>query len=91
VENLLKPENKEQLQAVLLYHVLSGKVMAADISAPVQAETLQGSTVNVAPGEGWSEVRRTVKVNDAKVVSADVAASNGVIHVIDKVLLPPEG
>ena len=48
-------------------------------------------TVKVVPGEGWSEVRRSVKVNDARVVSADVAASNGVIHVIDKVLLPPEG
>jgi len=91
VENLLKPENKEQLQAVLLYHVLSGKVMAADITGPIDAETLQGATVKVVPGEGWSEVRRSVKVNDAKVVSADVAASNGVIHVIDKVLLPPEG
>lgn len=91
VETLLKPENKEKLQAVLLYHVVSGKVMAADITGAADVETLQGSTVNVAPGEGWSEVRRAVKVNDAKVVSADVAASNGVIHVIDKVLLPPAG
>jgi uncharacterized surface protein with fasciclin (FAS1) repeats len=75
VDNLLKPENKAKLQAVLLYHVVSGKVMAADITAEMNPETLQGATLKVVPGEGWSEVRRSVTVNDAKVVSADVAAS----------------
>lgn len=91
VENLLKPENKEQLQAVLLYHVVAGKVMSGDITAEIDPETLQGATLMIVPGEGWSEARRAVKVNNAKVISADVEASNGVIHVIDTVLLPPEG
>ncbi len=83
VENLLKPENKDQLAAILLYHVVSGKVMSSDLSGTVNAETLQGSTVEVvASSEG-------VTVNGANVVTADVAASNGVIHVIDAVILPP--
>jgi len=83
VENLLKPENKEQLQAVLLYHVVSGKVMSGDLKGTVDAETLQGSSVKIVASMG------KVTVNGANVVSADVAASNGVIHVIDAVLLPP--
>lgn len=82
VENLLKPENKAQLQAVLLYHVVPGKVMSADLSGTVNAETLQGATVKIVVDEG-------VTVNGANVVAADVAASNGVIHVIDAVILPP--
>ncbi len=82
VENLLKPENKAQLQAVLLYHVVPGKVMSADLSGTVNAETLQGSTVQIIVDKG-------VTINGANVVAADVAASNGVIHVIDAVILPP--
>jgi uncharacterized surface protein with fasciclin (FAS1) repeats len=82
VENLLKPENKAKLQAVLLYHVVSGKVMSTDLSGTANVETLQGATIEVIAADG-------VTVNGANVVAADVAASNGVIHVIDAVLLPP--
>ena len=84
VESLLKPENQEQLQAVLMYHVVSGKIMAADIGSGAQPATLQGSTVDVVGSDSG------VTVNGANVVSADVMTSNGVIHVIDAVILPPE-
>jgi uncharacterized surface protein with fasciclin (FAS1) repeats len=83
VENLLKPENQEQLQAVLLYHVVSGKIMAADIGAGAQPATLQGATIAVVGSDSG------VTVNGANVVTADVVTSNGVIHVIDAVILPP--
>ena len=85
VENLLKPENKEQLQAVLLYHVVSGKVMSTDLKpGTTSPETLQGATIDIVVADG------KVTVNGANVVGADVAASNGVIHVIDAVILPPQ-
>jgi uncharacterized surface protein with fasciclin (FAS1) repeats len=84
VENLLKPENKDQLVAILTYHVLSGKVMSADLAGQkLMAKTVQGSDVDV---DGTA----SVKVNDAEVIEADILASNGVIHVIDTVLLPPQ-
>ena len=83
VENLLKPENQAQLQAVLLYHVVSGKIMAADIGSGAQPATLQGATIDVVGSASG------VTVNGANVVSADVVTSNGVIHVIDAVILPP--
>lgn len=84
VENLLKPENKDQLTAILTYHVVPGNVMAADVVKLSEAETVNGKKVSIkAEGD-------TVMINDAKVVSADIAASNGVIHVIDAVILPPE-
>jgi uncharacterized surface protein with fasciclin (FAS1) repeats len=83
VENLLKPENKPMLQAVLKYHVVSGKVLAADVVKLSKAPTLQGQDVTITVSGS------TVKINDATVTSADVIASNGVIHVIDTVLLPP--
>lgn len=84
VENLLKPENKDQLVAILTYHVLSGKVMSADLAGQkLMAKTVQGSDVDV---DGTA----SVKVNDAEVIKADILASNGVIHVIDTVLLPPQ-
>jgi uncharacterized surface protein with fasciclin (FAS1) repeats len=83
VESLLKPENQEQLQAVLLYHVVSGKIMAADIGSGAQPATLQGATIDVVGSASG------VTVNGANVVSADVVTSNGVIHVIDAVILPP--
>lgn len=82
VENLLKPENKDQLVAVLTYHVVPGKVMAADVVDLTSATTAQGSSMSIAASaEG-------VMVDGANVVMTDVAASNGVIHVIDAVILP---
>ena len=84
VESLLKPENKAKLQAVLTYHVVPAKVMAADVKPGEQmVGTVQGTKVNVTGSGGG------VNVNDAKVVKADIVADNGVIHVIDKVILPP--
>ena len=83
LDSLLKPENKEQLKGILLYHVVEGKVMSSDLSGTTNAETLQGSTVEVVAADSG------VTVNGANVVKADVAASNGVIHVIDAVILPP--
>jgi uncharacterized surface protein with fasciclin (FAS1) repeats len=83
VDNLLKPENKDQLTAVLTYHVVPGKVMAADVVKITEAKTVNGAAITVkVDGE-------TVMINDAKVTGADIAASNGVIHVIDTVILPP--
>ena len=83
VENLLKPENKAQLGALLAYHVMEGKVMAADVKT-MKAPTANGAKLDVKVDSG------KVTVNDAKVVKADVKASNGVIHVIDTVLMPPK-
>ena len=84
VENLLKSENKDKLTAILTYHVVSGKVMAADVVKLDSAATVQGQSVNVTTNNG------SVMINNANVVMADVKASNGVIHVIDTVLLPKE-
>ena len=82
VENLLKPENKEQLVAVLTYHVIPGKVMSSAVAGKmVQVETVQGSMLSIDATSG-------VMVNNAMVTTADIITSNGVIHVIDKVLLP---
>ena len=82
VEDLLKPENKEQLIAVLTYHVVPGKIMAGDIAGKkAQVETVQGSKLSVDATSG-------VKVDEAKVISADIETTNGVIHVIDTVVLP---
>jgi uncharacterized surface protein with fasciclin (FAS1) repeats len=82
VEDLLKPENKAKLASILTYHVLPSKVMAADIAGKkMGAKTVQGSEVAVDATSG-------VKINSASVVTADIAATNGVIHVIDAVLLP---
>lgn len=80
VEDLLKPENKEKLVAILTYHVVPGKVMAADVKAG-EVATVQGGKITITTTDG-------VKVDDAKVVTTDVAASNGVIHVIDSVIMP---
>jgi transforming growth factor-beta-induced protein len=82
VENLLKPENKAKLQAVLTYHVVKGKVMAADAAKLTSAPTLQGSAIAIKADKG-------VKINNANVVKADIVTDNGVIHVIDAVILPP--
>jgi uncharacterized surface protein with fasciclin (FAS1) repeats len=82
VENLLKPENKEKLQAVLTYHVVPGKVMAAQVTKMNSAKTVQGQNVRIQVSNG------KVKIDEATVVTADINASNGVIHVIDSVILP---
>jgi len=82
VEKLLLPANKDQLTAVLTYHVLPGKVMSSDIAGKtLEAATVNGASLSVDATDG-------VMVDQAKVISADIAASNGVIHVIDSVLLP---
>ena len=83
VDDLLRPENKTMLQAVLTYHVLAGEVPSAQVVTMTSATTVQGSTVAITVSGS------TVKVNDATVTAVDVDASNGVIHVIDTVLLPP--
>jgi uncharacterized surface protein with fasciclin (FAS1) repeats len=82
VENLLKPENKDQLVEILTYHVVPGKVKAADVVTLSSAETANGSDVRIRV-EGQS-----VFINDSRVIATDIAASNGVIHVVDTVILP---
>jgi len=82
VESLLQPENKDKLTAILTYHVIPGKVMSSDITGQeLQQATVQGEMVGINAKEG-------VMIQDANVVKADIEASNGVIHVIDKVILP---
>jgi len=81
VEDLLKPENKEKLVAILTYHVVSGKVLAADVKTS-EAKTVQGQSVKLVVSDAG------VTVDNAKVVKTDVMAENGVIHVIDTVIIP---
>ena len=81
VENLLLPENKDQLVQILTYHVVPGKVMSTDLSNEMMATTVEGSDVTIMTEGG-------VTVNGANVVTADIEASNGIIHVIDQVILP---
>lgn len=83
LEMLLKPENKDKLVSILTYHVVAGKVMSTDLSNGQKAKTVQGENVDVSIYGG------NVKISGAKVVAADVKAKNGVVHVIDKVILPP--
>ena len=85
VESLLKPENKEKLIAVLKYHVIPGKAMANDVVKldGKDVKTVEGDTAKICVKDG------TVMINDAKVVKTDIETSNGVIHVIDTVILPP--
>ena len=82
VEDLLKPENKDKLIAILTYHVIAGKVMSTDLSEGLKAKTVNGAEVTITLDGG-------AKVNGAVISTADIAASNGVIHVIDTVILPP--
>jgi len=85
VESLLKPENKKKLTAILTYHVVAGKVKAKKAAKLDSAKTVQGDKLTIKPsGE-------TLRINSAKVVKADVKASNGIIHVIDSVLIPDSG
>lgn len=83
VESLLKPENKEKLVAVLTYHVVPGKVTSSDVVKLESAQTVQGGELKIDASNG-------VMINDSKVTKADIDCSNGVIHVIDKVLLPQD-
>jgi transforming growth factor-beta-induced protein len=83
LENLLKPENKDQLTAILTYHVVPGRVTAADVAGMTSATTVQGEDVTIKV-EGDK-----VMINDATVVTPDVMATNGVVHVIDTVIMPP--
>lgn len=84
LEDLLKPENKDKLAAILTYHVVPGKVMASDVAgAETMAASVQGQELKINGSDG-------VMINEATVTQADIGASNGVIHVIDKVLLPPQ-
>ncbi|GAA4227898.1 fasciclin domain-containing protein [Sagittula sp. NFXS13] len=82
VEDLLKPENQDKLAEILTYHVIAGKVMSTDLTDDMKAATVEGADVTIDLDNG-------VMVNDATVTQADIEASNGVIHVIDKVIMPP--
>lgn len=82
VESLLKPENKAKLQAILTYHVVAGSVGSAQVVKLKEAKTVNGQSVSISTAGGG------VSIDGAKVVQADIAASNGVIHVIDSVILP---
>ena len=86
VESLLKPENKAKLVAILTYHVVKGKVLAADVlklKSGTKVATVEGKYVVIKHGKAG------VMVNNAKVIKTDIEASNGVIHVIDTVMMPP--
>ena len=83
LETLLKPENKAKLQRILTYHVVPGKVMAADVVKIRSAKAVSGDTITISSSNG-------VMVDKARVVKTDIGASNGVIHVIDSVILPSE-
>ena len=83
LESLLKPENKDKLRAILTYHVVAGKVMASDVVNLKSAKTVNGHEVAISTADG-------VKVDNARVIKTDIQCSNGVIHVIDAVMLPRE-
>jgi uncharacterized surface protein with fasciclin (FAS1) repeats len=82
VESLLMEENRDQLVSILTYHVVPGAVMSGDLSDGMTAATVEGSDITVSLGD-------SVMINDATVTAADIEASNGVIHVIDSVIMPP--
>jgi len=83
LDMLLKEENKGQLQSILTYHVVSGKIMASDLKDGQMVETVQGNKIKVSLSDG-------AMINGAKVVKADVEASNGVVHIIDAVVMPSD-
>lgn len=82
VESLIEPANKSKLQSILTYHVVAGKVMSTDLSDGLKAKTVNGAEITITLKEG------RVFINDAEVVVANVETDNGVIHVINKVILP---
>jgi uncharacterized surface protein with fasciclin (FAS1) repeats len=83
LESLLKPENKDKLVQILTYHVVPGNIMSTDLEDGMTAKTAEGSEIKVKLGE-------SVMINNATVVKADIKASNGVVHVIDTVIMPPK-
>lgn len=83
VETLLKPENKAQLVKILTYHVVPGKVMSSDLKNGQMAKTVEGSSIKVTLKDGKA------MINNATVTAADIIADNGVVHVIDTVIMPP--
>jgi uncharacterized surface protein with fasciclin (FAS1) repeats len=83
LDNLLKPENKDKLTAILTYHVVPGEVMASDVVNLKNAKTVNGKMLN------FSRMGDKVMANDATITTTDIVASNGVIHVVDSVILPP--
>lgn len=83
IETLLRPENREQLKAILTYHVVPGRISAEEAIMAKKARTVEGNSLRVGITDG------ALRVNSTKIITADVRASNGVIHVIDEVLLPP--
>lgn len=83
VDSLLLPENREQLRSILTYHVVSGRVMASEAAAMSAAPTVQGSSAPIVAVEGG------LTIGGARIVTTDIACSNGVIHVIDAVMMPP--
>jgi len=85
LEVLLKPENKEQLRSILTYHVVPGRVTAADVVKLTSAKTVNGQEVRI------SVLKGVVRLNDVRVEKTDIAASNGLIHVVDRVIIPPMG
>jgi len=84
LENLLKPENKQQLVQLLTYHVIPGQVTSSQLTSG-DVKTVEGTPVTI----DVNSTARTISVNGAKVTQADILASNGVVHVVDKVILPP--
>jgi uncharacterized surface protein with fasciclin (FAS1) repeats len=83
VESLLQPENRDQLVSILTYHVVPGRVPSSDVVNLSEAKTVQGQNVSIAVENGQ------VMIDEATVVTADIETSNGIIHVIDRVILPP--
>ena len=83
LESLLKPENKDKLRAILTYHVVAGEVNAAEVVKLTSVKSVEGANLKIAANNG------SVMVDNAKVVKADIRTSNGIIHVIDTVMLPP--
>jgi uncharacterized surface protein with fasciclin (FAS1) repeats len=82
VENLVKPENKDKLTSILTYHVVAGKVMSSDLSDGMVATTVNGAEITIHLTDG------KVMINEAEVIMADVETDNGVIHVINQVIIP---
>jgi uncharacterized surface protein with fasciclin (FAS1) repeats len=83
LESLLQEGNKQKLQSILTYHVVSGKIMSSDLQDGQMVETVQGNQIKVSLGDG-------AMINNANVVKADVEADNGVVHIIDAVIMPSD-